>query len=156
MRIKCNSNKGFVAAEAILGVGIFLLLSTLIVSLVLTTYNVQSSTHRVAMATNYVVEILEAAKALDYNDSLLDEGVYEAGVAFLGVKISENYDITLTITDYNKMSGNEGKEDYFKILDVNVQYKDGNLTKDFKMSTLKYNNNIKRDVVFEGELSENI
>ena len=136
-----NSERGFVAAEAVLGIGIFILLSTLVITMLLNIYNTNLSTHRSAMATNYAVEILENAKSLNYYDSKLAEGEYE-GNDILGIELAENYIAKFTIKDYNKLEGNEGKENVIKILKLNIEYQDGELTKNIEMNTLKLNNNI--------------
>ena len=136
-----NSASGFIAAEAVLGIGIFILLSTLAITVILNIYSTNLSTHRLAMATNYAVEILENAKSLNYYDSKLASGEYE-GNDILGVDLAENYIAKLTVKDYNKLEGNEGKENVIKILKINIEYQDGELTKNIEMNTLKLNNNI--------------
>lgn len=135
-----KSDKGFVTADAILGIGIFIILSSLSIVLMLNIYNTYLSLHRTAMATNYAVEILENAKLLDYNDSNLAQGKYE-GDNLLGVALSENYNAILNIKDYNKLEGNESKENLIKILELNIEYQDGDLIKNIKIDTLKLNNN---------------
>lgn len=138
---KINSNKGYVAADAVLGISIFIMLSTLAILLLMNIYNTNLSMHRASMATNYAVEILENAKLLDYTDANLQEGQYE-GKNLLGVNLSENYNAKLNIKDYNKIEGNENKENLIKILELNIEYQDGNLTKNIKINTLKLNNNV--------------
>lgn len=138
---KMNSNKGYVAADAVLGIAIFIILSTLSILLLINIYNTNLSMHRVAMATNYAVEILENAKLLDYTDSNLQEGKYE-GKSLLGVNLSDNYTAKLNIKDYNKIEGNENKENVIKILELDIEYQDGELTKNIKINTLKLNNKI--------------
>ncbi len=138
---KIKSNKGYVAADAILGIGIFIILSGLVILLVINIYNTNLSMHRTSMATNYAVEILENAKLLNYYDSKLEQGEYE-GKNLLGVELSDNYTAKLSIKDYNKLEGNESKENLIKILELNIEYQDGDLTKNIKINTLKLNNNI--------------
>lgn len=135
MKINKKSEKGFVAADAVLGISIFIILSILVIAIVFNIYSVNSSSHRLAMATNYAVEILENAKLLDYYDSQLNQGLYE-GNEMLGVQLAENYIAKLNIKDYNKIEGNENKENVIKILELNIEYKDGDLTKNIKISTL--------------------
>ena len=136
-----KSQKGYVMIDAILGIGIFIILSVLIISLIFNIYNTNLSSHRLAMATNYAVEILENAKLLNYYDSKLNAGNYE-GNEVLGVKLSDNYIAKLNVIDYNKLAGNEGKENLIKILEINIEYKDSELTKNIKINTLKINNNL--------------
>ena len=138
MGTKIKSARGYVTADAVLGIGIFLILSTLIVTLLFNIYSVKVSSHRMAMATNYAVEILENAKILDYHDSKLNAGVYEAN-DILGVNMGKNYIAKLSIMDYNKLQGNEKKENLIKILQLNIEYDDGELKKNIKFDTLKYN-----------------
>lgn len=138
---KIKSNKGYVAADAVLGIGIFIILSGLVILLVINIYNTNLSMHRTSMATNYAVEILENAKLLNYYDSKLEQGEYE-GKSLLGVELSDNYTAKLSIKDYNKLEGNESKENLIKILELNIEYQDGDLTKNIKINTLKLNNNI--------------
>jgi len=136
-----NNEKGFIAAEAVLGIGVFILLSTLAIILVLNIYNVNLSTHRLATAVDYAVEILENAKLLNYYDSKLAAGEY-SGNSLLGVQLGENYIANLVIKDYNKFEGNESKENLIKILKIYIEYTDGELTKSIEISTLKLNNNV--------------
>jgi len=138
---KIKNENGYTAVDAILGVGIFLLLSGAAIFLMLNIYNANLSMHRVAMATNYAVQILENAKLLNYYDSKLNEGMYE-GKELLGVTLSDNYNAKLNIKDYNKLEGNENKENLLKILELDINYQDGNLVKNIKIHTLKENNNI--------------
>ena len=138
---KLKRNKGYVAADAVLGIGIFIVLSSLVILLVINIYNTNLSMHRTSMATNYAVEILENAKLLDYTDPSLQAGEYE-GKNLLGVNLSENYNAKLIIQDYNKTEGNENKENLIKILELNIEYQDGDLTKNIKINTLKLNNNV--------------
>ena len=74
---KLKRNNGYVAADAVLGIGIFIVLSSLVILLVINIYNTNLSMHRTSMATNYAVEILENAKLLDYTDPSLQAGEYE-------------------------------------------------------------------------------
>jgi len=140
MQIK-KSEKGYVAADAALGIGIFIILSGLVITLILNIYNTNLSMHRLSMATNYAVEILENAKLLNYNDNKLEQGSYE-GASILGVNLSDNYTAKLNIKDYNKLEGNEDKQNLIKILELDIEYMDGDLTKNLKIDTLKLNNNI--------------
>lgn len=140
MQVK-KSETGYVAADAVLGIGIFIILSGLVITLILNIYNTNLSMHRLSMATNYAVEILENAKLLNYNDNKLEQGAYE-GDGILGVNLSDNYTAKLNIKDYNKIEGNEDKQNLIKILELDIEYKDGDLTKNLKIDTLKLNNNI--------------
>lgn len=140
MQVK-KSETGYVAADAVLGIGIFIILSGLVITLILNIYNTNLSMHRLSMATNYAVEILENAKLLNYNDNKLEQGAYE-GDSILGVNLSDNYTAKLNIKDYNKIEGNEDKQNLIKILELDIEYKDGDLTKNLKIDTLKLNNNI--------------
>ena len=133
-----KSASGYVAADAALGIGIFLILSVLVVALLFNIYSINISSHRLAMATNYAVEILENAKSLNYYDSKLKAGTYE-NTELLGVKMEENYIAKLNRIDYNKLQGNEKKENLIKILQLNIEYNDGDLKKNIKFNTLKYN-----------------
>lgn len=139
MKINRKSSKGYVAAEGVLAIGIFIILSTLVITLLFNVYNTNLSSHRLAMATNYAVEILENIKLLNYYDSKLDAGNYE-GRDLLGVNLEENYIAKLNIIDYNKLEGNEHKENLIKVLEINIEYQDGDLTKNVKINTLKINN----------------
>jgi len=159
MKKNINSEHGFVAAEAILGIGAFLLLSTLAITIILNIYNINLATHRNSMAINYAVEILENAKSLNYYDSKLKENKDgylsktedSSSNTLMGVELAENYIAKLIIEDYNKIEGNEDKENVIKILTVNIEYFDnkkredvGNenhLTKNIEISTLKLNSN---------------
>lgn len=142
MKISKKSSKGYVAVDATLGIAIFIILSTLVITVLLNIYNINLSSHRLAMATNYAVEILENAKSLNYYDSKLNDGNYESK-ELLGVTLGENYIAKLNIIDYNKIEGNESKENVIKVLELNIEYQEGKLTKNVKINTLKINNDFK-------------
>lgn len=142
MKISKRSSSGYVAVDAMLGIGMFIILSSLVITMLFNIYNTNLSNHRLAVATDYAVEILENAKLLNYYDSKLNAGYYE-GRDMLGVNMGENYIAKLNIIDYNKLEGNEQKENVIKILELNIEYKDGELTKNVKINTLKFNNSFK-------------
>lgn len=135
---KFKKERGFVAIDAALGTTILIILSGLVIVLVLNVYNTNISMHRSSMATDYTVEILENAKLLNYYDTKLIEGTYE-GNNILGVNLGNNYNARLVVQDYNKIEGNEDKKDLIKILELTLEYTDGNLNKNIKVSTLKIN-----------------
>ena len=138
MKINIKSSTGFSTADAIIGISIFMTLSIVVIALLFNLYNTNMSNHKLAMATNYAVEILENAKILGYNDSRLRAGNYE-GNEILGVNLPENYIAKLNVIDYNKLQENTQKRDLIKILEVNIEYEDGNLVKNIKIRTLKLN-----------------
>ena len=137
---KLKSENGFSATDGTLAVIIVSVFLVLIASLIYNTYVQVLATHRNAMATLYAVEVLEAVNKLDYSDGSLNQGTTSTqGGSILGVSIDSNYLVELGIQDYNQTSGNTGKQDLIKIVEVAVSYMENNIQKNISIKTLKLN-----------------
>lgn len=136
---KIKSENGFTTIDATIAIIIVSLALVLISSIVYNTYLQVLSTHKSAMSTFYLVQVLEKANKLDYNDINLNEGILtsEGENQILDIPIDANYVVTLNIKKYNKTEGNTDKLDLIKILEAKVSYTDNKLQKDIIIKTLK-------------------
>ena len=129
-------NNGFVFAEAVLAGFILMIMSGVVIALVFNIYSSKLSLHRTAMATNYCVEILEQVKILNYDDEKLEPAEKDIEELF-GITLADNYKATIKIENYNDLLTNQDKLDVIKIVNLNIEYQDGELTKNIEMRTLK-------------------
>lgn len=130
--ININKNKGFTTADIVISVIIIMLFIGIITTLFYNFYITTSAKNRNAMATNYLIDVIEEAKILKYED--VDEEAIQSIITNLDV--SEGYTVTATLQKYNEIEGNTDKIDLIKILDVNVEYTVGDKTEKIEISTL--------------------
>ena len=95
-------------------------------------YITTSSKNRNAMATNYLIDIIEETKILKYVD--VDQEAVQNIIT--NANIPEGYTVTASIQKYNETEGNTDKIDLIKILKVNVQYTVAGKAEKIEMSTL--------------------
>ena len=93
------------------------------------------------MATNYIVDVIEEIKAMNYDEIQSDtqdnnsiNGLIQQLEATK--QIPEQYTITGEIQKYNETPGNTDKKDLVKILTVRVEYTLGKKTEKIEMTTL--------------------
>ena len=127
-----TKNKGFTTADIVISVIIIMLFIGIITTLYYNFYITTSSKNRNAMATNYLIDIIEETKILKYDDAT-EEAVQNI---ITNANIPEGYTVTASIQKYNETEGNTDKIDLIKILKVNVQYTVGDKTEKIEMSTL--------------------
>ena len=141
---KFKQNAGIAEMDIIIAMIIVVIFITMISMITINVYSSLVSMQKAAVCTDYAVKIFEHAELLPYDDARLEEGTYTKDYGqtdndILGIIVDTNYKVELTITDYNKTTGNEDKKDLVKILDVRVYYKENNLEKNIDIKTLKIN-----------------
>lgn len=129
---KIKAKRGFTTADIVISVIIIMLFIGIITTLYYNFYITTSSKNRNAMATNYLIDIIEEAKILKYED--IDEESIQNII--INANIPESYAITASIQKYNETEGNTDKIDLIKILKVNVEYSVGDKTEKIEISTL--------------------
>ena len=87
-----------------------------------------------ATASYYAVKVAEDIDKLDY--SLVNDSLNE--VLIPAYEAPDIYTITVSVEDYNKTIGNQGKEDIIKIVDIDVQYECFNNSVNYNLKKLKY------------------
>lgn len=127
-----KTNKGFTTADIAISVIIIMLFIGIITTLYYNFYITTSSKNRNTMATNYLIDIIEEAKSLKYDDAT-EEAVQNI---ITNANIPEGYKVTASLQKYNETEGNKDKIDLIKILKVNVQYSVGDKTEKIEISTL--------------------
>lgn len=142
---KLKSEEGFTTLDTAIALVIISISLILIANIIYNSYLQVLSTHRNAMATFYAVEILEKIQKLDYNDLYLKHGERtieeipnEDVNKILDIPIEKTYTANLKVEDYNKLAGNENKEDILKIVEVTVGYIENDINKNITIKTLKY------------------
>lgn len=134
-----RQNKGIGAADAIIAVVILMIFTGIIISISYNIYVQSNFIKRNEQATNYIVEILEYAQGLVYEDLnsqiVIDyiNNKYENVKAIEGEYIEgtvrqASYTIFINVTDKYP--------DYIKQIDITVMYKLGNKNKTVNMKTL--------------------
>ncbi|MCL2860132.1 MAG: hypothetical protein FWF46_06200 [Oscillospiraceae bacterium] len=141
---KLRQNNGVIEMDIIIAMIIVVIFITMISMITINVYSSLVSTQKAAVCTDYAVKIFENAELLPYDDERLKAGTYtkdygQADNEILGIIIDTNYKVELNITDYNKIPGNEDKQDLIKKLDLRVYYKENNLEKNIDIQTLKIN-----------------
>ena len=131
--IKKNKGKrGVTTADIVISVIIIMLFIGIITTLYYNFYITTSSKNRNAMATNYLIDIIEETKILKYVD--VDQEAVQDIIT--NANIPEGYTVTASIQKYNETEGNTDKIDLIKILKVNVQYTVAGKAEKIEMSTL--------------------
>ena len=131
-----KNEKGFTVTDAIIAIVIIMLFVGVIVSISYNIYLQANFIKRNDTATNYIVELFEYAKELDFADvtyNTLSQYNFNAQNA---VTVTNNqnemankgYTIFIEVLDIN--------ENFIKQVNVRVSYKLGNKTKTVTMSTL--------------------
>ena len=87
-----------------------------------------------ASASYYAVKVAEDIDKLDY--SLVNNSLNQTLIP--SYEVPDIYTITVSVEDYNKTEGNEGKEDIIKIATIDVQYQCYNSNVVYKIKKLKY------------------
>ena len=93
------------------------------------------------MATNYIVDVIEEIKAMNYDEvqkDTQDSNSINNLIQQLEAtkQIPKEYIITGEIQKYNETEGNTDKKDLVKILTIRVEYSLGKKTEKIEISTL--------------------
>lgn len=139
-----KSNKGFALADTIIAIFVLVIFSTLVISISYNIYITSNFVKRNGQATNYIVEVFEYAKTLNFDDVSVTnlvtyinakgekiqaiEGIY-SGTA-------DKLDSYTMFISMDEASIAEEQRNYIKKIDITVMYKLGTKIKTVSMSTL--------------------
>ncbi len=144
MKIKMRNlkkNTGFTTADIVVAIIVMMIFVGLITTLFYNFYLTTTARNRNAMATNYIVDVIEEIKAMNYDDisgdtennNSINELIQQLEV---NKKIPKEYTITGKVQKYNEIEGNTDKKDFVKILTVAVEYNVGKKAEKIEISTL--------------------
>lgn len=133
---KIKQNKGFTAQDIVISIIIIVIFVSIITTLFYNFYLSTSAKNRNAIALNCIIDLIEEAKMLKYDQ--LDQTKIEEllGTLKLNKTIPNGYEVTVELQKYNELEGNTDKKDLIKILKVKVQYLVGQKTEKIEISTL--------------------
>lgn len=131
-----KNNKGFTTADVAIAIIIITIFVGIITTVFYNFYLTSTSKNRNAIATNCIIDVIEQAKSMKYeevnqdNINLLVEDLLSKG------SIPNGYTVTAEVQKYNETEGNTDKQDLIKILKVKVEYMLSNKTEKIEISTL--------------------
>lgn len=133
---KIKQNKGFTAQDVVISIIIIVIFVSLITTLFYNFYISTSAKNRNAIALNCIIDVIEEAKMLNY-DELNQTKIEELlGTLKSNKTIPNGYEVIAELQKYNELDGNTEKKDIIKILKVKVQYLVGQKTEKIEISTL--------------------
>lgn len=136
MKEKIIRNKGFTMADVVISIVIIIIFVGIITTLFYNFYLSTSAKNRNAIALNCIIDVIEQAKMLNY-DELEQTKIEELlGTLKSNKTIPNGYEVNAELQKYNELDGNTDKKDLIKILKVNVQYLVGQKTEKIEISTL--------------------
>ena len=144
MKIKvqnAKNNKGFTTADIVVAIVVIMIFVSLIATLFYNFYLTTTAKNRNAMATNYIVDVIEEIKAMNYDEvqkDTQDSNSINNLIQQLEAtkQIPKGYIITGEVQKYNETEGNTDKKDLVKILTIRVEYSLGKKTEKIEISTL--------------------
>lgn len=133
---KIRQNKGFTSQDVVISIIIIVIFVSIITTLFYNFYISTSAKNRNAIALNCIIDVIEQAKMLNYDE--LDETKIEELLETLtsNKTIPNGYEVNVELQKYNELEGNTDKKDLIKILKVKVQYLVGQKTEKIEISTL--------------------
>lgn len=133
---KIKQNKGFTTQDVVISIIIIVIFVSIITTLFYNFYISTSAKNRNAIALNCIIDVIEQAKMLNYDE--LDQTKIEELLETLtsNKTIPNGYEVNVELQKYNEIAGNEDKKDLIKILKVKVQYLVGQKTEKIEISTL--------------------
>lgn len=134
-----KSNKGFALADTIIAIFVLVIFSTLVISISYNIYISSNFVKRNGQATNYIVEVFEYAKTLNFDDVNATKLVTYINTKGEEIQAySETADKLDSYTMFISMDDSiaEEQRSYIKKIDITVMYKLGTKTKTVSMSTL--------------------
>lgn len=136
-----KNKKGVTTIDVAISLVIIMLFVSIFATLIFSVYISNQSVKRNTIATTYMTDIFEKINTLEYDDTRLLAGNYyeDDENKILDITIADGYSANLKITDYNKIEGNENKEDLIKIIELDINYKVGQSDKKLTAKTLKIN-----------------
>lgn len=133
---KIKQNKGFTQTDIVISIIIIIIFVSLITTLFYNFYISTSAKNRNSIALNCIIDVIEEAKMLNY-DELGQEKIDELlDTLRLDKTIPNGYDVSVELQKYNELEGNTDKKDLIKILKIKVQYLVGQKNEKIEISTL--------------------
>lgn len=133
---KIKQNKGFTSQDVVISIIIIVIFVSIITTLFYNFYISTSAKNRNAIALNCIIDVIEQAKMLNY-DELDQTKIGELLETLTSNKtIPNGYEVNVELQKYNELEGNTDKKDLIKILKVKVQYLVGQKTEKIEISTL--------------------
>lgn len=136
-----KQNNGFTTADIVVAIIVIMLFVGLITTLFYNFYMTISAKNRNAIATNYIIDVIEEIKSMEYDIVQADAGsttsinqLIEQLEVIKG--IPKEYKITGELQKYNELEGNTDKKDLIKILTIKAEYTVGNKNEKIEISTL--------------------
>ena len=139
--VSIKKNRGFTTADIVVAIVVMMIFVGMIATLFYNFYLSTTAKNRNAMATNYIVDVIEEIKAMNYDEvqkDTQDSNSINNLIQQLEAtkQIPKEYIITGEIQKYNQTEGNTDKKDLVKILTVRVEYMVGKKTEKIEMTTL--------------------
>lgn len=134
--MKVKENKGFTSTDIVISIIIIIIFVGLITTLFYNFYISTSAKNRNAIALNCIIDVIEQAKMLKYdelNQDKLNELLQNLAT---NKTIPNGYTVSANLKKYNELEGNENKKDLIKILNVKVEYLVGQKNEKIEISTL--------------------
>lgn len=139
--LEMKENKGFTTADIVTSIIIIMIFVGMVTTLFYNFYLSTSAKNRNSIATNYIIDVIEEIKSMEYEKVKIDEGSASSInglIEMLDIKkeIPKEYAITGNLEKYNETEGNTDKRDLVKILTIRAEYMVGNKTEKIEISTL--------------------
>lgn len=134
--IKLKENKGFAATDITIAVIIILIFVSIITTAYYNYYLTITSKNRNAIATNCIIDVIENAEMMDYEDITEDTLKAKIQELYDNNTLPQQYKVTALVEKYNETDGNTNKKDLIKKITVTVQYEIGKKTQNLEISTL--------------------
>ena len=139
--VSIKGNRGFTTADIVVAIVVMMIFVGMIATLFYNFYLSTTAKNRNAMATNYIVDVIEEIKAMNYDEvqkDTQDSNSINNLIQQLEAtkQIPKGYIITGEVQKYNETEGNTVKKDLVKILTIRVEYSLGKKTEKIEISTL--------------------
>ncbi len=139
--VSIKENRGFTTADIVVAIVVMMIFVGMIATLFYNFYLSTTAKNRNAMATNYIVDVIEEIKAMNYDEvqkDTQDSNSINNLIQQLEAtkQIPKEYIITGEVQKYNETEGNTDKKDLVKILTIRVEYSLGKKTEKIEISTL--------------------
>ena len=139
--VSIKKNRGFTTADIVVAIVVMMIFVGMIATLFYNFYLSTTAKNRNAMATNYIVDVIEEIKAMNYDEvqkDTQDSNSINNLIQQLEAtkQIPKEYIITGEIQKYNETEGNTDKKDLVKILTIRVEYSLGKKTEKIEILTL--------------------
>lgn len=133
--INLKKDAGFTTADITISIVIIVMFVSIITTAYYNYYLSVTAKNRIAIATNCIVDVIEAVELMDYDDVNI-ENVNSKIQDLYGTNIPSQYTITAKVQKYNETEENTNKQDIIKILTVNAKYNIGKNTKEIEIKRL--------------------